>query len=515
MLQRIGGLYRLFTLFILFIAITFTPGCATMDSMGDKEGKGAIAGIAGGCLVGLLACNAIKNNAKRIACVVALCVAGEEIGRRIGESFDERDKRLAAIALKNRIEIKTQTYMTVKKGEEEAFKEQTSRLPSGVQHRAYQDKTVYKSTVEFEAGSAKPSRAAVRVYEQIADAYRQDGIRKVIITGHSDSSGPAEYNQKLSEARSRSVAAIFVRKGFPSWNIYYQGVGESEPIASNATRMGRAKNRRVEIVDAADVSGLAMYKRKSAQESQQVINGQKRKKVQAEKPKMPTWPVAVNSLLPFNGSPYENVQPLLPTGTLIVDSGRKSLMDRLSGSLITQAHASEVQAIPAFLNDDVAYSGMIKRMDGKDIDIYSPSDYMAGYFKQPLYAHVGNGLFSIYPVSILKSGWPVEQQPGMSIYKNYENARSSKDDVIEGTTATYIFGDQVLYRWKSSKASVKRSGFLGIDVLLPNFGKDAFIKTHTEQLAAHVYYLQRGVPYVAKIPVNVKLIKGTKIEWRV
>ena len=72
-------------------------------------------------------------------------------------------------------------------------------------------------------------------------------LEVVIAIGHTDSIGSAAYNQKLSVRRAESVKAYLVSKGIPANRIYTEGKGESQPVASNKTKEGRAKNRRVEI----------------------------------------------------------------------------------------------------------------------------------------------------------------------------------------------------------------------------------------------------------------------------
>ena len=66
------------------------------------------------------------------------------------------------------------------------------------------------------------------------------------IEGHTDSVGPAEYNQILSERRARAVMEVLVNEfGIPPRRMMAKGFGESQPTDSNATREGRARNRRV------------------------------------------------------------------------------------------------------------------------------------------------------------------------------------------------------------------------------------------------------------------------------
>lgn len=72
-------------------------------------------------------------------------------------------------------------------------------------------------------------------------------VKHVTITGHTDSTGAAEYNQMLSEKRAKAVGDYFVASGVPADMVTTQGKGESMPVADNTTAIGRNQNRRVEF----------------------------------------------------------------------------------------------------------------------------------------------------------------------------------------------------------------------------------------------------------------------------
>ena len=72
-------------------------------------------------------------------------------------------------------------------------------------------------------------------------------LEVIIAVGHTDNIGTKEYNLKLSERRANAVKDYLVSKGIEKNRVYTEGKGFANPIASNSTAEGRAKNRRTEI----------------------------------------------------------------------------------------------------------------------------------------------------------------------------------------------------------------------------------------------------------------------------
>ena len=70
---------------------------------------------------------------------------------------------------------------------------------------------------------------------------------KIIITGHTDNTASDAYNMRLSQGRAKSVYNEMVKRGIDPSRMKWQGKGMREPIDTNSTEEGRAKNRRVEI----------------------------------------------------------------------------------------------------------------------------------------------------------------------------------------------------------------------------------------------------------------------------
>ncbi len=98
---------------------------------------------------------------------------------------------------------------------------------------------------DFDKSVLKP--AGKSKLDDLVAKIRGINLEVVIAIGHTDSIGSDAYNQKLSVRRAESVKAYLVSKGVEPNRIYTEGKGEKQPVASNKTKDGRQKNRRVEI----------------------------------------------------------------------------------------------------------------------------------------------------------------------------------------------------------------------------------------------------------------------------
>jgi OOP family OmpA-OmpF porin len=107
------------------------------------------------------------------------------------------------------------------------------------------------SGATFELGGSSLSAEGKAAVADLVAQFKGKQVEAVIIEGHTDSTGDAAFNQQLSEKRAEAVKAEAVANGADPDKITTVGYGETQPIADNNTREGRAKNRRVEIkVDA-------------------------------------------------------------------------------------------------------------------------------------------------------------------------------------------------------------------------------------------------------------------------
>lgn len=103
------------------------------------------------------------------------------------------------------------------------------------------------SIVDFIQGSSRPTPSSIPYLEATAAVLRRCGRVRVIVIGHTDSSGRDEINQRLSLRRARNIQAIIEGFGVGDASIASAGRGASMPIADNATAIGRARNRRIEF----------------------------------------------------------------------------------------------------------------------------------------------------------------------------------------------------------------------------------------------------------------------------
>jgi len=104
-------------------------------------------------------------------------------------------------------------------------------------------------TIRFRPNSSEIESDSHPIMDQIALALRKHReLSLVEIGGHTDNTGPHEFNMKLSLARARSVRQYLLARGIKPERLAAQGYGPDRPIGDNTTDDGRAQNRRVEFI---------------------------------------------------------------------------------------------------------------------------------------------------------------------------------------------------------------------------------------------------------------------------
>lgn len=103
------------------------------------------------------------------------------------------------------------------------------------------------ANIYFETGSAVIKKESFPDLDKLAEILKKHPEVQATVEGHTDNTGNAENNMKLSEARAAAVKQYLIDKGEPADHITSKGFGITRPIATNDTPEGRAKNRRVAI----------------------------------------------------------------------------------------------------------------------------------------------------------------------------------------------------------------------------------------------------------------------------
>ncbi len=122
-------------------------------------------------------------------------------------------------------------------------------VSTGVQVVEEQDsiRLIMPGNITFKTDSADINSSFYPVLNSVAKVLNKYSESTVLVSGHTDNTGTAEYNLNLSRDRAGSVATYLQGQGVKSSRFEVMGMGYSNPIASNSTATGRAQNRRVEI----------------------------------------------------------------------------------------------------------------------------------------------------------------------------------------------------------------------------------------------------------------------------
>ncbi len=183
---------------------------------GDRTRQGAIAGAALGGLLGATR----ESGSDRFKNAIVGAAVGAAAGGLIGNAMDQQAAELRNDFGNGEIEvINTGSELIV-------------RMPEAI-------------LFATDSASLNPRlRSDLVVLSNSLNKYPQS---IVTVTGHTDNTGAASYNQALSERRAGSVAAVLRSSGVAGSRVRTVGAGESQPIATNQTVAGRAMNRRVDI----------------------------------------------------------------------------------------------------------------------------------------------------------------------------------------------------------------------------------------------------------------------------
>ena len=195
----------------LLATVFLVGGCSSLSNTEQGAIIGAGAGGAAGAAIG----KATDNTAEgAILGAVVGGAAGALIGQRMDKKADELDQEV-----------------------EDA---EVERVGEGI-------KVTFDSGLLFDFDSAALRANAEQNLAEFAESVKDFEDTKILIVGHTDSKGSADYNQQLSERRAESASEYLTQQGLDSGRLRTSGKGESEPVATNETEAGRQQNRRVEV----------------------------------------------------------------------------------------------------------------------------------------------------------------------------------------------------------------------------------------------------------------------------
>lgn len=100
----------------------------------------------------------------------------------------------------------------------------------------------------FSTGKADLKPGAQASFDRLATVLKDSPDRKIVIEGHTDSTGAEDFNLALSQRRADAVKSYLTSQGVPAERMTAVGKGEGFPVASNDTNSGRQQNRRVEVI---------------------------------------------------------------------------------------------------------------------------------------------------------------------------------------------------------------------------------------------------------------------------
>lgn len=217
-------MFERFTRLPLALALTgVLTACTTTDpytgeKRTSKTGAGAVIGAVAGAVVGAASADDVKERRKRVLIGAG---AGALSGAAIGRYMDEQERKL-------RERLQGSGVSVSREGDEIVL-----NMPGNI---------------TFQTDSAALNPEFFDVLDAVSSVLGEYEKTLIVISGHTDATGPDEYNQLLSERRAAAVGAYLDSHGVNDERMVIVGYGEAQPVAPNATPQGRAENRRVELV---------------------------------------------------------------------------------------------------------------------------------------------------------------------------------------------------------------------------------------------------------------------------
>ena len=216
-----------FTNSMLFLAtaLTILQGCSQTKQM-NKEQKGAAAGAAGGAALGGIIGNNVGKKGNTILGALIGAVVGGVAGGVIGNKMDRQAETI-------KTEVPGAQVTRVEEGINVTFDENN---PDGSKAGVFFATNQYNITDNSKISLDK----LIKIFNQYPET-------NILLEGHTDNVGAADYNLGLSQRRAQAVGNYLEANGIPNSRLTIKWYGEAQPKVDNTTDANRAENRRVEF----------------------------------------------------------------------------------------------------------------------------------------------------------------------------------------------------------------------------------------------------------------------------
>ncbi len=199
---------------VLLLAVLSLAACANPSKQQQGTGIGAAAGAGLGAILGQVIGG--DTEATLLGAGIGAAV-GALAGNQVGKYMDQQEQDLRnAMAQSEAASIQRDQEVL---------------------------RATFKSEMLFDFDSATLKAGAYPELDRVANVLNKYPKTTILIQGHTDASGPEDYNQALSEKRAQAVKNALIQRGVQEVRLYAVGYGESQPISSDP-----AANRRVTIV---------------------------------------------------------------------------------------------------------------------------------------------------------------------------------------------------------------------------------------------------------------------------
>jgi outer membrane protein OmpA-like peptidoglycan-associated protein len=208
----------IYAMTVLFLSGISLSSCTAVKNS-NKTQRGAVIGAVGGAVLGGIIGNNVGGGGNGALGAVLGGVVGGLAGGVIGNQMDKQAREI----------------------ESSLPGAQVERVGEGIKL------TLGENAVRFNTNKSSLTPNAKTNLDKLVKVFNEYPDTNIQIYGHTDSDGADDYNMKLSQQRAAAVKSYLSGKGLASSRFVTNGLGETEPLASNESADGKSKNRRVEF----------------------------------------------------------------------------------------------------------------------------------------------------------------------------------------------------------------------------------------------------------------------------